>query len=252
MAAALFNWALAVLLISIRLSTLFIATPIFAGIPVPNMARVLLVLGISLAFANTVYWPELGTVDLAWLVSAAVAELIIGAAMASVLFAGFAAFHFGGRLLDFQIGFGLAGLVDIATRNNMPLVGSILSMLAVLMFFLIDGHLAMLQVLQLSFMKLPLGAGIANLDIGVFIAYFGACFSLGFAIVAPVVLCLLLIDIGMAFMSRTMPQMNVFILSLGLKVIVGLIILAIVVPFSGGIIHMLFDSIFTTWGKAVT
>ena len=79
--------------------------------------------------------------------------------------------------------------------------------------------------------------------------YFGSCFAFGFAVVAPVVLCLFLVDIGMAFMSRTMPQMNVFVMSLSLKVIVGLIVLAISFPFAGSIIRKIFDSIFECWNQ---
>ena len=108
-------------------------------------------------------------------------------------------------------------------------------MLAVLIFFAIDGHLVMLRLLQLSFVKLPPGTGVAGLNIGALIAYFGSCFVFGFAIVAPIVLGLFVVDLGVAFMSRTMPQMNVFVMSMALKVIVGLMMLAIC--FAGGLIQ---------------
>lgn len=248
---ALFSWAAGVLLISVRLAMLFIATPVFGGIPVPNMAKVILVFGLSAGLAAGLPAIHPINADLSWLVSAVLYEAIVGAAMACGLFAGFAAFHFGGRLLDFQIGFGIAGLFDIATRNTAPLLGTVFSMAAVLIFFAVDGHLIMLRILQMSFLKLPPGTGIANLDIGALIAYFGTCFVFGFALVAPVVLCLLLVDIGVAFMSRTMPQMHVFILALGMKVIVGLLMLAIALPFAGGLIQTIFESIFRNWNQVL-
>ena len=117
-AAALYSWAAGVMLISLRLAMMFVATPVFAGIPVPAMARVILILGLSVGFAGTAHVPAVLTVDPAWLLAAAIHEMVVGAAMAAGLFAGFGAFHFGGRLLDSQIGFGIAGLLDIATRNN--------------------------------------------------------------------------------------------------------------------------------------
>lgn len=248
---AFFNWAFAVLLIATRLAVLFIAAPVFGNVPVPTRAKFILIFALAAGLAGTVSVPTMQGLQLGWLASVMFSELIIGAAMASALFAGFGAFHFGGRLLDFQSGYGIAGLVDIATRNNAPLLGSIFSMLAVLIFFTVDGHLAMLKVLQLSFTRLPIGAGLANLDIGALIAYFGSCFVFGFALVAPVVLCLFLVDIGMAFMSRTMPQMNVFVMSLGLKVLVGWVVLAMVVPFSGGLVRSVFESIFNAWSQVL-
>jgi flagellar biosynthetic protein FliR len=250
--AAIFTWAAAVLLIAVRLAMLFIATPVFANIPVPVIARVLLILGLSIGFAGTVHIAIFQVHDPVWLLTAVLHEMLVGAVMASGLFVGFGSFHLAGRLLDSQIGFGLAGLLDIATQNNAPLLGSLLSMLAVIMFFAVDGHLAMLRLLQLSFVKLPPGTGIANVDIGAVIAYFGSCFIFGFALVAPVVLCLFVVDVGLAFMSRTMPQMNVFVMSLVLKVVVGLSMLAIALPFAGGLTKTIFESIFNFWNKALS
>ncbi|MCB5191868.1 flagellar biosynthetic protein FliR [Methylobacillus arboreus] len=239
------------MLVSARLSVLFIAAPVFGSVPVPARAKIILIVGLAAGLASTVNVPSMSGFSPEWLISAMLSELLVGAAMAAALFAGFGAFHFGGRLLDFQSGYGIASLVDLATRNNAPLIGSLLTMLAVLMFFLVDGHLAMLKVLQLSFTAFPIGAGITSLDIGLLIAYFGSCFVFGFAIVAPVVLCLFLVDMGMAFMSRTMPQMNVFVMSLGLKVLVGWVVLAIAVPFSAGLVRSVFESIFNVWNKVL-
>jgi flagellar biosynthetic protein FliR len=244
-----FAWALGVLLASIRVGMLFVSTPVFGSVPMPKSAKVVLVVGLGAGFASQLNIGSINTIEITWLVSAIVSEVLIGAAMAATLFAGFAAFNVGGRLLDFQIGYGIAGLVDLATRNNMPLLGSVFSMTAVLMFFAIDGHLAVFKVVQLSYEALPIGGSVFSLNLGSLIAYFGTCFAFGFAVVAPVVLCLFLVDIGMAFMSRTMPQMNVFVMSLSLKVIVGLIVLAISFPFAGSIIRRIFDSIFESWNQ---
>lgn len=248
---AWFLWAVGALLVSVRVAMLFIATPVFAAIPVPAMVRVVLIFGLSIGFAGVVHVTAVHASDPGWLLSAALHEAVVGGAMAAGLFAGFGAFHFGGRLLDSQIGFGMAGLLDIATRNNAPLLGGIFSMLAVLIFFAVDGHLIMLRLVQMSLIKLPPGTVLAGLNIGALIAYFGSCFVFGFAIVAPVVLCLFMVDLGVAFMSRTMPQMNVFVMSMSLKVVVGLMMLAVSLPFAGGIVQAIFESIFNSWNTVL-
>lgn len=237
-----------VLLVSVRIAMLFIATPPFAGIPVPAVARVILIVGLAAGMVGGFNAPAV-TLDLIPLAAAVLHEAIVGAAIAAGLFAAFSAFQFAGRLLDFQIGFGIASLVDLATRNNAPLLGTLLSMLAAIFFFSIDGHLALFRLLSLSLVKLPPGTGIGALDFGALAAQFGTCFSFGMILVAPVVLCLFLVDIGMSFMSRTMPQMNVFVMSMSLKVMVGLALLAITVPFAGGVIHRVFDSMFDGWSR---
>ena len=244
-----FSWAFGSVLASIRVGMLFISTPVFGSIPIPRSAKVVLIVGLGAGFATQLNIGSIDQVQMTWLVSAIISEVIIGAAMAASLMAGFAAFNIGGRILDFQVGYGIAGLVDPATRNNMPLVGSMFTIAAVMIFYLIDGHWAMLKVVQLSYEALPIGSHIFNLNLGSLIAYFGSCFAFGFMVVAPVVLCLFLVDIGMAFMSRTMPQMNVFVMSLSLKVIVGLIVLAIAFPFAGNIIRKIFNSVFESWNQ---
>lgn len=248
---SLVPWLMGIFLISIRLSMLFVSTPIFGGVPMPTMAKIVLIVGLSVVFSGTVHFNNMQPFDILWLIEAIVHEVIVGACIASGLIIGFAAFHFGGRLLDYQIGYGISGLFDMATRNNMPLLGTVISMTALLIFFAADGHVVMLRVLQLSFTKLPVGTSLSMLNLGALIAYFGTCFTLGFAIVAPIVLCLFILDLGVAFMSRTMPQMNVFVMSLALKVIVGLIMLAIVLPFAGGLINKVFESIFNNWDQVL-
>jgi flagellar biosynthetic protein FliR len=60
-------------------------------------------------------------------------------------------------------------------------------------------------------------------------------------------LSLLLADIALAVMSRSMPQLNVFVLSFSLKIVLGLIGLATSVKFAGGVLTALFESTWRFW-----
>ena len=241
-------WALGVLLVSVRVGVLFIAALPFSGIPVPAVPRFILIVTLAAGLVGAPATPIVGH-DPVSLGASVFHEVIVGAAIAAGLFAAFSAFQFAGRLLDFQIGFGIAGLVDLATRNNAPLLGTLLSMLATIFFFSLDGHLALLRLLSLSLAKFPPGAGISALDLRALNAQFGTSFSFGMILVAPVVLCLFLVDIGLAFMSRTLPQMNVFVMSLALKSLLGLAMLAISIPFAGGVVHRIFAALFEGWSR---
>jgi flagellar biosynthesis protein FliR len=81
----------------------------------------------------------------------------------------------------------------------------------------------------------------------VIVAQFGLMFSLGTVLVAPVVAVLLLLDAGLAMAAKTMPQMNVFMISIPVKIVVGLLMLAALAPFLSGILRRIFESIFTYW-----
>lgn len=229
-----------VLLVSVRLALLFVWAPPFASIPMSSRAKVLIVL--TLAVGLVAGRPIQMDFQLGALLSAAVREAIVGGAIALGLFVAFSAFHFAGRLLDYQIGFGVASLVDIATRNTMPLLGTVLSTLGAVYFFCIDGHLELIRLVAYSLDKLPVGYEITGINQLALISYFAASFSFGFVAVAPVVLVLFLIDVGMAFMSRTMPQINIFVMSMSVKVIVGLVVLAVSLPMAGSLIGRVYDA----------
>jgi len=61
-------------------------------------------------------------------------------------------------------------------------------------------------------------------------------------------LSLVLVDIAMAVMSRSMPQLNVFVLSFSVKIVLGLMALALSVKFAGAVLTELFESTWRFWG----
>jgi len=74
-----------------------------------------------------------------------------------------------------------------------------------------------------------------------------ASFSLGFAMVAPVVLCLLLVEVSLGVLARNMPQMNMFALAIPVKVIVGLGALSISIVGIASILSRVNSTIFKAW-----
>lgn len=244
------QWLTAIFLVSLRLGVFFVAAPVFGSVRIPVSARVLLVMALSVGLASGgAVVPTALVLSPERVAAAAVVQVALGGILAAGLFAAFGAFQFGGRLLDLQIGFGVASLVDPGTRTQGPLLGTLLSMMAVLMFFLADGHHVILKVLALSLERLPLDAGLGDLDFGAVIGQFGAMFTFGLMLVAPVVFGLFLVDVGIAVMSRTMPQMNVFVLALSAKAVVGILLLGMSVRLSGGLVQRVFESIVAYWHR---
>lgn len=234
------------LLVSVRLAGAFLFTPFFASAGVPVRIRIIFL--ISLAFLLTAVLPPTAPpATLADLFAAFLAELLLGGALAFGVFAAFGVFLFGGRILDFQMGFGVASLIDPATRTQSPLIGTILNMMAVAGFFLVNGHHLMLRGLAYSFERIPPGTGIREFALGPVVAEFGLMFTYGLVLVAPAVFALLLLDAGLAIAARTMPQINMFIVGLPLKIFVGLMVLAISLVYMGPFLAKVYASIFRYW-----
>ncbi len=243
-------WIAAVLLVSIRIGPMLILTPVLGSTEIPVRVRVLFALALSaMVVASTRATWEIDLTSGAALVSAAIVELMIGAALAFGLLAAFAAFLFGGRLLDLQVGFGVASLIDPTTRGQAPLLGTLLNLVAIAVFFAADGHHVLIRGLAQSLDRFPPGTSLSSLQIDALVAQFGVVFAYGLAIVAPAVFALLLLDVAMAVATRTMPQMNVFIVSMPLKVVVGLLVLALSARYLLPAMQRIFETIPRYWDR---
>jgi flagellar biosynthesis protein FliR len=242
------QWVMSVLLVAVRMAALLWATPLFSIGNVPARVRLILTLVFS---AGIVAIQPMARLDaeptLIGFAGAAFIELAVGLLMAFGLHCAFGAFSFGGRLLDLQMGLGVASLINPSSSEQEPLLGTVLLVVGVMTFFLLGGHHAVATALVQSYGWFPLGKPITNLEPGVIVAQFGLMFSLGTVLVAPVVAVLLLLDAGLAMAAKTMPQMNVFMISIPVKIVVGVLMLAALSPLLSGIFRSIFESIFTYW-----
>lgn len=220
------TWLMATLLLTLRIAPVFAFAPPLTLLGMPVRVRVLLTLMLA---ACLVQLPGARaadfTGDLASFVPLAASELLIGLGVAFAFQAAFAALYFAGRVLDFQAGFGLALVIDPATRTQSPLLGTLLAMVGAAVFFAVDGHHDLLRVFAASLEAVPIGALASGWAPEAVIAHFGVVFALGLVIAGAAMLVLFLTDIALAFLMRTMPQMNVLLLGLQVKTVVLLLTL---------------------------
>lgn len=241
-------WLTHVLLVAVRLGALFVMAPVFGGIAMPTQARMVLILSLSAMLASGLV-PSVAAASPAdaSLVLMALREAAVGAAMAFGLFTAFAAFQFAGKLLDVQIGFGLGAVFDPATRAQSSLLGGAFNTLALVLFFLANGHHMMLRAVAYSLQKVPPGQWPAGWGPQIFLDQFGVMFVLGLTLVAPVMLALLLVDFGLGVVSRTMPQLNVFTVGIPAKIVVGMLVLLATLAPMAAVIERMFNTLFRFW-----
>ncbi|RMF77321.1 MAG: type III secretion protein, partial [Nitrospirae bacterium] len=156
---------------------------------------------------------------------------VVGALIGFVVAALFAGVQLAGQAVAAQMGFAAASQFDPMTHANSMVVGQFQFVVAALVFFALGGHLRVVEALAASFARIPPGAGrlggaaveqVFELTAGVFVA--AAC------IAAPVIAAMLLTNVGLAILARTLPQMNVFLVAFPLQIGVGLAALALTVP----------------------
>lgn len=246
------GWLMTVLLLSLRLAGVFGMTPVLSAAGVPATIRVLLVLGLacalSLGLPGADHVAPAVRAGLGRLLQAGFTELALGATLALGVQLAFAAASMAGQVLGIQMGFGLAQVFDPASSRSTPILASALNQVAVLIFFLTDGHHALLRGFAYSLERFPLGEPWPlEAAAGPMLQQVGGLFGLGFALAAPVVFCLLLADLALGAVGRNLPQLNVLALGTPVKVVVGLVALALWSVGMGDALSRMYGSIYRTW-----
>ena len=225
------SWIVVGLLLSVRIGAMAFATPMLGGSIIPASIRVAIVLSWSAVLAASVVESMPTTLEIRSvgpLLAAVASEAALGAAMGLGLALAFASFAIGARIVDIQIGYGMGQVFDPSTRQQIPVLQALVTQAALVGFFLFDGHHGLVRGLALSLEAVPLGSawttdaalpGVSKLA--------AQMFSLGFAMVAPIVLCLMAVELGLGVVSRNLPQMNTLVVGMPIKVIVGLLALAL-------------------------
>jgi flagellar biosynthetic protein FliR len=162
----------------------------------------------------------------ALLIGPIVCEMLIGAVLGLGVHTVLGALALAGRLLDVQIGFAIGSVFDPVSGSSANVLGAIATLLGVTVFVTTNGHLALAQLVGGSIEVLPLGELPELADPLRPVLAAGSMFALGLALAAPVSMSLLLTDVALGVMSRNMPQINVMILAMPVKVVVGYLVLA--------------------------
>src|SRR5699024_9703146 len=100
-----------------------------------------------------------------------------------------------------------------------------------LFMLLINGHHKVISALIDSYNYIPIGKLIYNDNvIEIIVNALVKSFEIGFKLSLPVVAIIFLTDIVLGIMAKAIPQMNVFVIGMPLKVFIGLAIIMITIP----------------------
>lgn len=229
------------LLIWLRVSTMLFVFPIFQAQQIPHLLRVCLGLLVSFVLFHVV--PTIAPLgDMGSLVSAAVCQVVLGLLVGFVAYLVFMGIQFAGEIVDMQIGFAVANVINPTTQQSMTIIGELQLTLATLFFLISNAHLTFLQGIGASFHLAPLPY--ITMDPGVWsnvMVYFSQAFLIVLQIAAPPAVSLFIVNVALGLMSRVAPQMNVFVVGFPLQIGVGLMMMALSVPLLAYVAPHLFD-----------
>lgn len=221
------------LLVIMRASGLFLMAPVFGDQSIPKLIKVGLVILLSGVIASVIAQPQLPPVTSAWaLAGLAVKEILVGLIIGLVYRLLFMGVETGGALVGYQMGFAMVEVPDVNGLGQIPVLGKFWFLIAVLVFFAINGHHLILTAFADSYEVIPAGMVNASGEVGeLLIKYTAYVFVIAIKVAAPVMITLFLVDVALGVVSKTMPTMNVFFVGMPIKIGAGLAVMALSLPF---------------------
>lgn len=212
------------LLVCIRVSGLFVFAPIFSSQALPTKVKSVFLVALTLvltpvaaslpgAHVEVGLQSVLGELGVAALLGLSLAMLNELASVA-------------GQLLGMQFSFSLVNLLDPNSEVQTPLLAQMLSLLEITVLLAAGLHRTILAALLQTFAVVPLGSGLAPRDVGLpLVGMMSGVFLAALQLAAPVMAATLLVEIGVALMSRVSPPLPVLALTVPAKTVLGYVVL---------------------------
>lgn len=211
-----------------RILAFIAAAPLWSTAGIPRRTRLILGFGITIAIAPALpAMPMLAPASLAglWVLAQ---QMLIGIAMGFAARIIFAAVDLAGELIGMQMGLGFATSYDPLNSSQTPVISEFISLIGLLLFLSLNGHLIYIATLAQSFYAIPVSANPLGAASWLNLAELGSkIFSSGLLIALPVVVALMITNIALAVLTRAAPQLNIFALGFPLTLIGGFVALAI-------------------------
>lgn len=238
------EWSANFLLVLARLSAALVAIPLFGARGVPAPAKIGLAALLSLIVLPLQSEPLTAPpTDLLPFASLIGSEVLVGLAIGVAISLVFSGLEMAATLVGVQIGFGLQGVIDPFTGSQSSVLNQFYRMVVTLIFFAVNGHYLVITGLLQTFEVVPPGTADLTLIAGDrVVPFFTALFVVAIRIALPVMGALMLTDLAMGLVARTVPQMNVLVVGFPLKVGVGLFALAISMPLTVALMASVFGS----------
>lgn len=220
------------LLILVRASSMLVSSPLLSHRGIPAQAKIGFAVFTALVLAPITKLPGGQAPDtLGRLVDDVLREALFGLGLGLSMNIVVIGLQMASRIIGLQVGFGLGAVFDPITGTEFGVFDQFYSLLVTLVFFAINGHHLVIQSLAETLQAIPPGtfdpfslspSGITSLVAGLTVT--------AVRIAMPVMAALLLTDVGMGIVARTVPQVQILIVGAPVKIGVGVLVLAAALP----------------------
>lgn len=235
-----------------RLAGMMLAAPLFGGTRIPRRVKALFALVLAASLCSSLQ-PLVPPRDIWQLVLGIGGELVFGLAIGTALNFIFVAVHWAGDIIGQQLGFGLGQMYDPNSGTSGSAVSDLYFLFTLVLFLLLNGHIIFLQAVRGTFDTLPLLSVVMGQSLlTLVIDLLHSATTMALQLSAPVLVTMLVTDVVLGFLSKTVPQVNVMTAGLSIRALVGMAILVLGLTLTSDVIRGgLLDSLYRV-GQAMT
>jgi flagellar biosynthetic protein FliR len=229
--AQLEQWLADFLLPLFRIGALIMAAPVLNVRQIP--ARFKALLAVLITWVALPLLPPMPVVEVLSAEGLLVVaqQIAIGAAMGFMFQLAFNALVFGGQVMAYSMGLGFAFMMDPQNGVQVPVVSQFWLILAMIAFLMSNSHLLLIGVLVDSFELLPVAVdGLTREGLWAMLSWAGIVFSAGVAMALPILVSLLMVNVGLGFVARAAPQLNIFAVGFPVTLAMGLFLMWLTLP----------------------
>jgi flagellar biosynthetic protein FliR len=232
-------------LIFLRVGAILMTIPMFDNKSIPLLFK------LALAFATSIILfpllelnPISVSTDLVALSIGVAGEILLGFAIGFSVKLIFSGIQLAGQLAGYQMGMSLANVMDPASSEQVPLLAQFNNLIALLIFMSINAHYWFIKALTHSYSLVPpLKVRFSSSMMEQLIQLAGNLFVIAIQVGAPLIAAMLLTTVAFGLVARTVPQMNVFIVAMPLKIGVGLLFMGFSLPYFSAFLERIFSGL---------
>ncbi|MFP7722202.1 flagellar biosynthetic protein FliR [Lysobacter sp. A3-1-A15] len=241
----LFALLATVLWTALRIGAVVMVMPMLSGRGMPVRARMMVTLALAGALSTLLPTPPAAAVDATTFITV-LRELVVGVAIGMMLRLAFEAGRFAGELVSQGMGLSFATMADPLSGASSPVLAQWFYLAFGLLFFALDAHLALVELLMGSYQALPIGQPMADRNemLAGVPAFFGTCLQAGLLLALPVMMALLAVNLAFGVLSRAASALNPIAIGLPVALLVGLLLIGLLMRHVQAPVEQLFGDAF--------
>ncbi|EHJ01470.1 flagellar biosynthetic protein FlhB [Clostridium sp. DL-VIII] len=223
---------LALFLVFLRITSYFITVGVFFPSGTPQIMQGTFSLILAYGIISGVDYSSVNAIDSGYILAFyAVSEVLTGVILGYITNLVFQAVRLAGAWMDIHAGFSMVSVLDPQSNTTSTLLGNFTYFISLAFFFIVDGHHVIINMLVESTKIIPIGKTIVYQEtlMQVMQTIFNF-FALGIEIAIPIVLIIVLTDVCLGLISRTVPTIPIMIFGMPIKNMLGLITFIILLP----------------------